>query len=177
MGDNSREVEMAKSGDVLEMGPLGLRVELMRTGEETGGELLEFDVVGRARGFLAQGHVHPTQTERLEMVSGSMKVVMEGRERIISAGESIEVPAGTPHSQIPAGEGEGRVRIQVRPAGDTQGFLERMSEMCRDGQVTKSGYPRPLAGARLLVDFSHTGYATKPPLGVQRALARTVLAI
>jgi uncharacterized protein YndB with AHSA1/START domain len=69
------------------------------------------------------------------------------------------------------------VRIQVRPAGDTQGFLERMAEMCAEGQMTRSGFPRPLAGARLVSDFWQTGYASRPPLGVQRALARSILAL
>ena len=63
-----------KAGDVLEMEPLGVRVEILRTGEETGGELFEMEVVGHPRGFLAQRHVHPEQVERLEMVSGTMKV-------------------------------------------------------------------------------------------------------
>jgi uncharacterized protein YndB with AHSA1/START domain/mannose-6-phosphate isomerase-like protein (cupin superfamily) len=168
---------MAKSGDVLEMEPVGLRVELLRTGEETGGELLEFDVVGRSRGFLAQGHVHPTQVEHLEMIEGSMKVVIEGKDHLIGPGQSIEVPAGARHSQIPVGEGEGRVRIQVRPAGDTQGFLERLEEICANGQMTRSGFPRPVAGARLIRDYGHTGHATRPPLGAQRALAGLILGI
>jgi hypothetical protein len=50
---------------MLNLDPLGVRVELLRTARETGGELLEFDVIGRARGLLAQGHVHPSQVERL----------------------------------------------------------------------------------------------------------------
>jgi uncharacterized protein YndB with AHSA1/START domain/mannose-6-phosphate isomerase-like protein (cupin superfamily) len=161
---------------VLEMGPVGLRVELLRTGADTNGELLEFEVSGRSRGFLAQAHVHPTQAEHLEMIEGEMRVMMHGHDHLIGPGESIDVPAGTPHSQIPHGEGEGRIRITVRPAGDTQGFLERLAEMCAAGQMTRSGFPRPLAGARLIDDFWQTGYATRPPLAVQRGLARLVLA-
>src|SRR5215831_15931590 len=115
--------------DVLDLEPVGLKVELLRTGEETGGELLEFEVSGRSRGFLAQGHVHPDQEEHLEMVEGAMRVVIEGREHIIGPGESVTVPRGAPHSQIPHGEGDGRVRITVRPAGTTQAFLERLAEM------------------------------------------------
>jgi hypothetical protein len=34
---------MAKSGDVLEMEPLGVRIELLQTAEETGGRLLELE--------------------------------------------------------------------------------------------------------------------------------------
>jgi hypothetical protein len=59
---------------MLNMDPLGVRVELLRTAQETGGELLEFDVIGRARGLLAQGHVHTSQVERLSSASRACAV-------------------------------------------------------------------------------------------------------
>jgi len=161
---------------VLEMGPVGLKVKFLRTAEETAGELLEFEVSGRSRGFLAQGHVHPDQSEHLEMVEGAMRVVIDGRDHVIGPGESITVPAGSPHSQIPEGGGDGTVRITVRPAGNTQAFLERLAEMCASGQMTRSGFPKPLAGARLIRDFWQAGHASKPPLPVQLGLARVLLA-
>jgi hypothetical protein len=54
---------MAKVGDVLEMPQLGCSVKLIRTAAETNGELVEFDVLGRPRGFLVQPHVHVGQVE------------------------------------------------------------------------------------------------------------------
>jgi mannose-6-phosphate isomerase-like protein (cupin superfamily)/uncharacterized protein YndB with AHSA1/START domain len=168
---------MAKAGDVLDMSALGVRVELRRTAQDTGGELLEFDVVGRARGIIAAGHVHVSQTERHEVLSGAMKLAIDGDERVLSEGQAMEVPAGAPHRQAPAGKGEGRVRVQTRPAGETQAFLERLEQMCRDGQFNRFGFPRPVAGARLMRDFASTGHATQPPLPVQRALSRVVLGI
>jgi uncharacterized protein YndB with AHSA1/START domain/quercetin dioxygenase-like cupin family protein len=162
---------------MLNMDPLGVRVEMLRTAEETGGELLEFDVIGRARGLLAQGHVHTAQTERLEVVSGAMRLVVDGHERLLSEGQSMEVPAGAPHRQLPAGRGAGRVRVQVRPAGRTQAFLERLAELCRAGEINRFGFPRPVAGARLVRDFADTGHASRPPVAVQRALAGLVIAL
>jgi uncharacterized protein YndB with AHSA1/START domain len=137
----------------------------------------EIEVSGRPRGFLNQRHVHPEQTERIEVVSGAMKVTMNGRAHVLYEGDSIEVPPGTPHTQVPYGEGAGTVRIQVRPAGRTQAFMERVAELCREGQFTRSGLPRPLAGAELVLDYSDTGHAAAPPLAVQRALARAVRAL
>ena len=166
-----------KAGDVLEMEPLGLRVEFLQTAEETGGEVVEAVVSGRPRGLLAQRHVHPEQAERLEVIEGAMKVAMNGREHILRPGQSIEVPAGTPHTQEPVGEAPGRIRISARPAGRTEGFLERLAKLCREGQITRAGFPRPVAGAELILDFSAAGHATMPSLRVQRALARTVLAV
>jgi quercetin dioxygenase-like cupin family protein/uncharacterized protein YndB with AHSA1/START domain len=166
---------MAKSGDVLDLTALGVRVELLRTAEDTGGELTEFDVVGRARGIIAAGHVHTSQSEYLEVLSGAMKLTIDGDTHLLTAGQSMEVAPGVPHTQAPAGKGDGRVRVQARPAGDTQAFLERLEQMCRDGQFNRFGYPRPVAGAQLMRDFATTGHATRPPLGVQRAFARVVL--
>ncbi|MBV9334979.1 MAG: SRPBCC family protein [Solirubrobacterales bacterium] len=165
------------AGDVLEMEPLGLRLEFLRTGEETGGELLEMEVTGRPRGFLAQRHVHPEQVERIEVVSGTIKVGMNGREHVLSAGDAIEVPAGTPHTQVPVGDGPGCVRIHVRPAGRTEAFMRRTAELCREGKFTRAGFPRPLAGAELVLDFAPAGYAAMPSLRVQRRIAELVLAV
>jgi uncharacterized protein YndB with AHSA1/START domain/mannose-6-phosphate isomerase-like protein (cupin superfamily) len=159
----------------LDLGPLGVRVELLRTAEDTGGDLVEFDVVGRARGIIAAGHVHTSQSEHHEVLSGAMKLTVDGDRHLLTAGQAMEVAPGVPHRQAPGGKGDGRVRVQARPAGETEAFLERLEQMCRDGELNRFGYPRPLAGARLMRDFAGTGHATRPPLPVQRALARVVL--
>jgi uncharacterized protein YndB with AHSA1/START domain len=101
-------------------------------------------------------------------------VTVHGDEHLLHAGESIEIPPGTPHTQVPAGDGPGTVRIQVRPAGRTQAFMERVAEMCREGQFTRSGFPKPRAAAELVLDYSDAGYAATPPLSVQRAAARLI---
>ncbi len=136
-------------------------------------ELLEFDVVGRARGFLAQEHVHVRQSERLTVVEGMLRLVVGGHEHVLRAGESTEIAPGTPHRQLPAGDGEGRVRVQVRPAGRTLEFLERLATL----RVNRWGYPRPLEGAALIRDFGDEGHATRPSPRVQRALAGALLRI
>lgn len=162
---------MPLAGDVLELKPLGIQVEFLRTAEETDGELLEMEVTGRPRGFLAQRHVHPSQVERLEVLSGAMRVAMDGRQRLLRAGESIEVPAGMAHTQAPIGEGPGTVRIQVRPAGRTQAFLEHLATLSREGKIMRTGFPGPVAGAELVLDYGDTGHAAAPSLRVQRAAA------
>jgi quercetin dioxygenase-like cupin family protein/uncharacterized protein YndB with AHSA1/START domain len=168
---------MSQARHVLDMPQLGTRVELLRTGDETGGDVLEMEVTGHPRGFLAQRHVHPTQTERLEMVSGGMKVVMNGQEHVLDEGESIEVPPGTPHTQTPIGDGPGRIRIEVRPAGNTQEFLEHLAELCSDGKVGRRGFPHPVAGAELILEYADTGHASGPPLRLQQGIARMILRV
>jgi uncharacterized protein YndB with AHSA1/START domain/quercetin dioxygenase-like cupin family protein len=152
---------------MLDLAGLGVRIEIRRSDAE----VLEFDVVGRARGFLAQEHVHVRQSERLEVIEGMLRLVVGGHEHVLREGESMEVPPGTPHRQLAAGDGDGRVRVQVRPAGRTLAFLERLAAM----PVNRWGYPRPLDGAALIRDFGAEGHATRPSPRVQRALAGAVL--
>jgi quercetin dioxygenase-like cupin family protein/uncharacterized protein YndB with AHSA1/START domain len=155
------------------MAPFGITVEFRRADNE----LLEMEVSGRPRGFFTQRHLHPAQVERLEVIQGAMKVVMNGREHVLSEGQSIEVPRGTPHTQAPLGDGAGRVRIQVRPPGQTRAFLEYLDRLCHEGKVMRSGLPRPAAAARVILDFSEAGHASAPPLAVQQAIARAILAV
>jgi len=49
---------MIEPGAVLDLSDLGVKVEIRETAESTAGEYAEFDVVGRARGLIAQPHVH-----------------------------------------------------------------------------------------------------------------------
>jgi uncharacterized protein YndB with AHSA1/START domain/quercetin dioxygenase-like cupin family protein len=169
---------MARAGDVLEMGPLGCRVRLIRTADETDGELLEFDVLGRPRGFLVQSHVHTGQVERYDVMAGTLKIVEKGREHLLGPGETMEVPAGVAHRQVPADRSvDGHVRVQVSPAGSTQAFLERVAAMCAAGDFNRFGFPKPVAGARLVTDFGDEGHAARPSLPVQKALSRLVLRV
>ena len=165
------------AGDVLVMGPLGITMKFLRTAEETGGEVVEAEVSGRPRGLLAQRHVHPEQVERIEVISGALKVGMNGRDHILGVGRSIEIPAGTPHTQVPLGDGPGTVRIEHRPAGRSEEFLRRLAELCREDQFLRGGFPRPVAGAELVLDFASSGHAATPSLRVQQALARLVLRV
>jgi uncharacterized protein YndB with AHSA1/START domain/quercetin dioxygenase-like cupin family protein len=166
---------MAKSGDVLDAPELGIRVEFRRTGAETDGELLEIDVIGRPRGFLTQEHVHIAQSERLEILAGEYRLVLDGVEHVLRPGAEMEVPPGTPHRQMASGADHPHVRITVRPAGRTDAFLERLTQYHAAGRLTPSGFPRPTAAAELFRDFGDEGHATRPPVAVQRALATAVL--
>jgi quercetin dioxygenase-like cupin family protein len=165
-----------KAGDVLEMPPLGMRIVFLQTAEDTGGELLEYEVHGRPRGFPAQGHVHPRQTERHEVVSGSLLVKMHKQSRVLGPGESVEIPAGTAHRHYAAGTGDGHVLVQLRPALHTEDLLERLAELSASGAITKQGYPKPGAMAGLILDFPDEGRGARPPESLQRAFAHTIKA-
>jgi mannose-6-phosphate isomerase-like protein (cupin superfamily)/uncharacterized protein YndB with AHSA1/START domain len=161
---------MIEPGAVLDMRAMGARVEIRRSDADA----VEFDVIGRPFGLVAQPHVHSHQQEHYEVISGSMRLVVDGHEQILRAGDTASTPAGVPHTQAP-GDGEGTVRIRLTPGGDGEAFLRRLAELCTTGQMNRWGFPKPLAAAQLTLDFADSGHAAKPPLGVQLALSRAIV--
>src|SRR5690348_9152000 len=156
---------MIEPGAVLQIPALGVRAEIRATGDSTGGAYEEADVVGRARGSVVQPHVHLVQTERHEVIDGETRLRMNGREHERGPGQSMEVPPGVSHTQLPGkGSGEGRVRVRLTPAGDAVTFLARLADMSAHGSFNRFGFPRPVAGAHLIEDFAEFGHASRPPL-------------
>jgi mannose-6-phosphate isomerase-like protein (cupin superfamily)/uncharacterized protein YndB with AHSA1/START domain len=162
---------MAKPGDVLHAPSLGVQIEFRRTTEESGGALLEFDLVGRPKGFITQPHVHPGQSERHEVIEGSMRMRSGGVETTLAPGDTYETPAGQAHTH----DGPGRVRFQMRPARRTEAWLERIVAMDLDGRFLRNGWPRPVAGAQLTRDFAGEAHAASPPPKAQQAIAGAIL--
>jgi mannose-6-phosphate isomerase-like protein (cupin superfamily) len=168
---------MAKPGDVMEIPILGIRIEFRTTTAESIGELLEFDLVGRPRGFITAAHVHPHQDEWHEVVEGRLRMKAGALETMLGPGERYDTPAGTAHAHMAAGEGEVRVRVGLRPARQTEAWLERLCAMDRAGEFNRAGWPRPVPGARLISDFPGEAHAAGPPPHVQQRLAETVLRV
>ena len=88
---------MAKAGDILENPVTGEKIIFRKTAKDTGGELMQADVIMRPHGFVAAEHVHPIQEERFEVLSGSVKFRVSGVTRELHAGEITVVPPRTPH--------------------------------------------------------------------------------
>jgi hypothetical protein len=87
-------------------------------------EVLEMEATYSGEAGMPPLHLHPEQSERFEILEGSMRANIGDEERVYEAGEVFEVPAGTPHQM--AAEGPTRTRWQVRPALRTAEFFERL---------------------------------------------------
>ena len=61
---------MTEPGNVLDLAPLGVRVEILKTAAQTDGESLEIEVVGRARGLLGQSTCTPVRSSGWRSLRG-----------------------------------------------------------------------------------------------------------
>lgn len=143
---------MFRAGDTIENPVTGERVVFLKTAAETGGEAVVVETYVRPGGFVAARHVHPHQDEHFRVVSGTVGF-RAGRERLeLGAGESVTVPAGTPHKFWNASDVEARFVCEVRPALQFEQLLATMYALAADGRTNRKGMPNPL---RLAVIARH----------------------
>jgi quercetin dioxygenase-like cupin family protein len=147
----------------------GQRWVFRRTGEETGGELLEAHLYVSAGGFV-RSHAHPIQEETFTGVEGTFVLDVGGETRAIGPGETVVVPPRTPHGFREA-PGSSRLLVTVRPALALDDYFRAYLGLSRDGRIRlpAAGLPRGLLQIALLMDrFAPEIAAPGIPLGLQR---------
>jgi quercetin dioxygenase-like cupin family protein len=161
---------MAKAGDIIVNPVTGERIVFLQTAKETGGELVQGDLVVKPGGFVAAEHVHPHQEERFTVHSGILRLRSRGEDRDLRGGEEATVPAGTPHVWWNAGEDELRVRVELRPAGRFEGFVTSFFALAQAGNTDAKGMPNLLQLAVIAREYRDVIYPTKPPRPLQTVL-------
>lgn len=116
-------------------------------------------------------HVHPKQESGAEVRSGSLVFEVEGRERRLGPGESITVPANTPHRFWNESGDEAQSVQFFRPALDLAAFFEAYFELARRGDLTDSGDIPLLQVATMVPEFRDEIRLTRPPWPVVRAMS------
>lgn len=162
---------MARAGDKIENPGSGQTIVFRKTSAETGGELLEVEsVYTKPTPSRPPVHYHPYQTERFEILSGAVRVLVAGSERTLREGEVLVMPAGVPHAMWSEEEGEVRFNWQTRPALETEAFFEKLWGVARDGKTDEKGVPNPLQFAVIAREHASEFRLARPPWPVQRAL-------
>ena len=161
---------MASVGQSIENPINGERITWVETAGTTSGELLAFDLRLRPGAAVAAEHRHVKQEERFRVRSGKIGLEIEGGIRELLPGDDeVSVAAGVPHRWWNSGEDEALVRVELRPALDTETFFESFFGLARDGKTNDKGIPGLL---QIAVAFRDLGDScpslTKPPPRIQR---------
>jgi quercetin dioxygenase-like cupin family protein len=135
---------MIHAGDTIRNPVTGERIVFHQTSRETNGEAVVFETFVQPNGFVAAAHVHPKQEERFEIVAGTLGLNVGGEEIVTGPGETLTIPAGTPHRFWNAGDDEVRFRCEVRPALEFEQLLETMFALAADGKTNEKGMPNLL---------------------------------
>jgi mannose-6-phosphate isomerase-like protein (cupin superfamily) len=159
---------MIRAGDTIENPVTGERIVFRRTSAETNGEAVVIECFVRPSGFVAKPHVHPSQTERFDVLSGTVTFKIDGQELPAGPGDCVLVPAGRTHQFWNAGEEEARFRCEIRPALGFEQLLETMFSLAQAGKTNRRGMPNPLRLAVIARAHFDTVRLPFPPAWMQR---------
>jgi quercetin dioxygenase-like cupin family protein len=115
-----------------------------RTSKETQGESVLVETIVRPHGFVAAAHVHRLQTERFEVLEGTLGLKIGDEEIVARPGDVAVVAPGTAHRFWNAGESEARFLCEVRPAFQFESLIETMFTLAAEGQTNRKEMPNPL---------------------------------
>lgn len=162
---------MISPGQTLENPITGERFTFTDTAATSGGDLLAFELALRPGGSVPISHVHPSQTERFEVIEGQMRFRLGWRTVVAGPGDVVEVAPGVRHGFANAGEDEARVSVEVRPALEMERMFADVVAMARAGRMTRRGMPRNLLDlARLAWTYDREAHAPFLNARVQRLL-------
>jgi len=119
-------------------------------------------------------HVHPQQEESFHVLTGTLDVHIDGQWREVSAGETVAVPAATPHTIRNLHADEVSAINVHAPALDFPLYMARLHELVHSGKVRSLPPKDPrsiIYLAMLFTAHERTLVSIKPPRYVMRTLA------
>jgi mannose-6-phosphate isomerase-like protein (cupin superfamily) len=140
---------------------------------ESSSQVLEVEGRWGAGGKPPPAHYHPDQDEHFEVLEGTLTAKLDGEERDLGPGETLDIPRRTPHQMWNRGEVDARAIWQTRPAGRTEDWFRALDRLFREGRVGGNGMPSPVAYGVYLTEYRDVFRLASPP----DALARPLLAI
>lgn len=146
----------------------GQRMRFLVTAEESDGSLLRIETCNPPSENAEPMHVHPRQETGAEVLSGALRFVVAGRERRLTAGESITIPANTPHRFFSDGEEDAVAIQEARPALRLAEFFQTYFMLAERGELDEHGRPSLLRSAILGPEFADEIRLVSPPWLVQR---------
>jgi mannose-6-phosphate isomerase-like protein (cupin superfamily) len=135
-------------------------------------EALDVEATYGGTGKPPPPHLHPAQDEHFEVLAGTLRARVGDLDYALDPGDTLDIPAGTPHQMWNAGSEEARVAWQTRPRLRTEQWFTALDALQRQGRVGKDGMPGPLAFGAMLTEYSDVfRLAVGPQPVVRGALA------
>jgi quercetin dioxygenase-like cupin family protein len=90
-------------------------------------------------GFVPFEHVHLNQTETFHIQEGEMRVRINGKESIGSAGQTIDIPRGVRHIAYNDKAETLRCVLEYKPGLDSQKMFQCFAGLTMDGDIDRWG--------------------------------------
>lgn len=148
----------------------GQIIKFIKTRWETQGRLLEIESTFRANSTEPPLHYHPYQEEDFHVLSGELTVRVDGERRTLRAGETLHIPFNKVHSMWNNSNARTVVNWKVKPAMNTDHFLENVTGLANDGKTNSAGVPNLFQVALLATQYSNVFRLARPPFYIQKII-------
>jgi len=127
---------MAQTGQIIDLGASGVKITITKTSKDTNGELAQMEsMMQPAKRLPTLAHIHPSQEERIEVISGTLTALLNGNIKILPTGESITIRPGELHNFWNASSEVVHFRVEHRPALNIHDFIETIGGLVKDGMI------------------------------------------
>jgi mannose-6-phosphate isomerase-like protein (cupin superfamily) len=150
----------------------GEQITIRATAADTGGRVLEWELLLAPGGKVPSSHAHPEQEEVFAVLAGRMRFRVAGRRVIAGPGDTVRIPPGTVHHFANAGPVPALVAVQTIPALSMQGLLETAAAMAQDQHAAARRLPRLVDLALFMREFEREVRAPYLPAALVRAVIR-----
>jgi quercetin dioxygenase-like cupin family protein len=159
-----------RAGEIYENPVTGESVVVIEGSEDTGGAYLLGELTVSPGGHPAMEHIHDELEEAFEVVSGRIKVRLDGRDFELGKGESAHVARGVAHYWWNAADEDAVVRVRIEPPSRFEEMISTVFALGRAGRTNAQGMPGLLQLSLFATEFQSVLRVTKPPRIVQRVL-------
>jgi mannose-6-phosphate isomerase-like protein (cupin superfamily) len=148
----------------------GEQIVVRRTAAQTGGRILDWELMLAPGGRVPSSHAHPEQEECFTILEGQLRFRVGGRRLLAGPGDTVRIPPGTVHHFANTGSGPVRVAVQTTPALSMHELLETAAALAREQHAAGRRTPRLVDLVLFMGDFRREVRAPYLPAAVVRAV-------
>jgi quercetin dioxygenase-like cupin family protein len=161
---------MAFKGKHISNPKTGQEITFLQTAGETGGRLLEMEATFNAHSKEPPAHYHPFQVEDFTILEGELSVRINGHIEVLTPGDTLHIPAKKVHSMWNGSAKKALVNWKVRPALDTEYFLETAIGLAQDNKTNENGAPGLLQAVLMVNRYSRVYRLASPPFFILKII-------
>lgn len=162
---------MPRAGETIQNPATGETLTFVVTAADSDGRLLQVDVRMEPGRPGPPVHVHRAFSEHHDVQEGRLGITLAGAERVLEAGATIDIPAGTPHTFRVVGDEPVRTVVDYAPPGRYEDFIDTLYALAREGKTDDNGAPTNILRTAVVARRHLDEFAlAKPPYPVQKIL-------
>ena len=146
----------------------GQDVCFLQTSKDTNGSLLEMEAIFSPHSKEPIAHYHPRQEEDFTVLAGALTIRINGQLKVLYAGDRLHIAPNNVHAMWNNSDEKTLVNWKVKPAINTEYFMETLAGLAADDKTDDTGKPGILQIALIADKFSNVVRLAKPPYTVQK---------